>query len=195
MPSLPIIGRKRKPPHASLKLNIMRVLAIDPGMRITGYGCVALEGNVLNPRLVEAGALRFKSTDPAETRLAQLYENMTELIDELKPHHVAVEKLYAHYKHPRTAIVMGQARGVILLAAEQAGLPVSHMPATEVKKSLTGNGHAGKEQVADAVAARCGLDAPPTPEDVSDAIAIGLCAAQRLTLDRLAGSTPPGIGR
>jgi crossover junction endodeoxyribonuclease RuvC len=165
----------------------MRVLAIDPGMRITGYGCVAVAANRFDPRLIEAGALRFQSSDPAEKRLAQLHENLSELLAELKPDHVAVEKLYAHYKHPRTAIVMAQARGVILLAAEQAGVSVSHMPATEVKKSLTGNGHAGKEQIAHAVAARCGLDAPPSPPDVADALAIGLCAAQRLTLDRLSG--------
>ncbi|MCY2926240.1 MAG: crossover junction endodeoxyribonuclease RuvC, partial [Planctomycetota bacterium] len=92
---------------------------------------------------------------------------------------VAVEKLYAHYKHPSTAILMGHARGVILLAAEQAGVGVRNLPATHVKKSLTGNGHASKLQVQRAIQAVCHLSALPEPPDVADALAIALCAGRQ----------------
>ena len=94
-----------------------------------------------------------------------------------------VEKLFAHYRHPTTAIVMGHARGVILLAAAQAGIPVDELAATEIKKSLTGFGHATKRQMQLSVQAQCRLAEPPSPVDVSDAIAIALCASRRLILD------------
>ncbi|MBI1367700.1 MAG: crossover junction endodeoxyribonuclease RuvC [Planctomycetes bacterium] len=160
----------------------MRILGIDPGMRITGYGCVeSREASPLSiPRLIEAGVLTFKAKQSMEARLEQMHADIRQLIDELKPDHVAVEKLYAHYKHPRTAIIMGHARGVILLAAQQAGLPVLHLPATEVKKSITGNGHASKQQMQLAVASLCRLPEPPSPPDVADAIAIAVTAARRL---------------
>jgi len=163
----------------------MRILGIDPGTRITGYGCVELDAGALEPRLVEAGVLRFDGGDPLEDRLAQMHAEIAGLIEELKPHRLALEKLYAHYKHPRTAVIMAHARGVILLAATQAAVPVEHLPATEVKKSITGNGHASKEQMQRAVQSQCGLAAPPTPADVADAIAIALCHARRLAVERL----------
>jgi len=160
----------------------MRLLGIDPGMRITGYGCVELNAPnpLAEPNLIEAGVLRFKSSKSIEDRLVEMHTALAELIEELQPTHVAVEKLYAHYKHPRTAIIMGHARGVILLAARQADLPVAHLPSTEVKKSITGNGHATKQQMQLAVASQCKLDKPPSPPDVADAIAIALTAARRL---------------
>lgn len=167
----------------------MRVLGIDPGTRVTGYGCVELVVGAIEPRLVEAGVLRFDGRRSMEQRLVELYEGVSGLIGELGPAHVAIEKLYAHYKHPRTAIMMGHARGVILLAAQQAELAIEHLPATEVKKSVTGNGHATKHQIQHAVASQCRLPAPPEPPDVADAIAIALTAARRHALARL-GSTP-----
>lgn len=112
-------------------------------------------------------------------RLAELDADLRDTIERLRPGAVAVEKLYAHYKHPTTAIVMGHARGVVLLAIQRAGVPVIELGATEVKKSLTGNGHAGKEQMQRGVQAQLGLDAPPRPADVADAIAIALCALRR----------------
>lgn len=157
----------------------MRVLGIDPGMQITGYGCVELTGLTAQPVLCEAGVLRFNARQPMEDRLSQLHGELAELLADLAPDQVAVEKLYAHYRHPRTAIIMGHARGVILLAVKQANRPVAHLPATEVKKSLTGNGHASKRQIQQAVAARFSLAEPPNPPDVADAIAIALCHAQR----------------
>ncbi len=158
----------------------MRVLGIDPGMQLTGYSCVEIPNGSLKPRLIEAGVLKFNSKDSMEKRLVEMHEGIVELIELLKPDHVAVEKLYAHYRHPHTAIIMGHARGVILLAAASAELPIEHLPATEVKKSITGHGHASKQQMQLAVQAEFRLPEPPSPPDVADAIAIALCCARRL---------------
>ena len=163
----------------------MRVLGIDPGMRITGYACVHLTARAIEANLIEAGVLSFKRTDSMEQRLQQMHEEVCDLIEQLKPEHVAVEKLYAHYRHPRTAILMAHARGVILLAATQAQLPIEHLPATEIKKAVTGNGHASKRQVQLAVQSQCRLSEPPSPPDVADAIAIALCSARRLAMQQL----------
>ena len=159
--------------------SVMRILGIDPGLRICGYGCIDVGGGG-GAVLVEAGVLRFEAKGSMEERLGRIHGSLVELIGELRPTHVAVEKLYAHYKHPRTAILMAHARGVILLAAGQAGLGVRHLPATEVKKSLTGNGHATKRQMQGAIAGVFRLKEPPSPPDVADALAIALCAARRI---------------
>ncbi len=164
---------------------IMRILGIDPGTRITGYGIVDLADGAIEPTLVEAGVLRFAAGDPLSSRLVRMHADVAGLIEEFGPDRLAVEKLYAHYKHPRTAILMGHGRGVILLAAAAKGLPIEDLPATEVKKSLTGNGHASKQQMQQAVAAQLRLPAPPSPADVADAIAIALCHARRLACERL----------
>jgi crossover junction endodeoxyribonuclease RuvC len=163
---------------------MQRILGIDPGLQITGYGAVDLLDGVLEPTLVEAGVIRLKARLPMEERLAQLYRDLTDLIRELKPQHLAVEKLYAHYKHPRTAILMGHARGVILLCARQQGLSVENLPSTLVKKAITGYGHASKQQMQRAVQSQCHLKDAPSPPDVADAIAIALTHARRLGMAR-----------
>jgi crossover junction endodeoxyribonuclease RuvC len=157
-----------------------RILGIDPGLQITGYAAVDLADGEIEPVLVEAGVIRLKARLPMEVRLAQLYHDLTDLLTELHPQRMAVEKLYAHYQHPRTAILMGHARGVILLCAQERGLPVEHLAATAVKKAITGHGHASKQQVQLAVASQCRLSEPPSPPDVADAIAIALTHARRL---------------
>jgi crossover junction endodeoxyribonuclease RuvC len=161
-----------------------RILGIDPGLRITGYGLVGLDHGSLEPRLIEAGVIRLNAKLSLELRLNQLHRDLAELIDEHTPTHLAVEKLYAHYKHPRTAIIMGHARGVILLCAQQRGVAIEHLPSTEVKKAVTGYGHASKQQMQRAVQAQCRLPEPPSPPDVADAIAIALCHGRRLALQR-----------
>lgn len=163
----------------------MRTLGIDPGLRLTGYGCVDLADGSIEPTLVEGGVLQFSAKDSLEDRLVEMYQSLTELIAELRPQRVAVEKLFAHYKHPNTAILMGHARGVILLAARQAGLDIDHLPSTEVKKSVTGDGHATKEKMQLAVQTQCRLAEPPHPADVADAIAIALTSARRFAYARL----------
>ena len=154
-----------------------RVLGIDPGLNITGYGAMDFRGGA-EPAIVEAGTLRTDAAADMAARLAEIYAGVAELLAELKPDLVAIERLYAHYKHPRTAILMGHARGVVLLAAEQAHLPVRHLAATNVKKHLTGNGHASKRQVQRAIQTQCKLDEMPEPPDVADALAIALCAGE-----------------
>jgi crossover junction endodeoxyribonuclease RuvC len=163
----------------------MRVLGIDPGLRITGYGAVALPPGHIEPTLIEAGVIKLDGKSPMEDRLAELHRELSALIEQIKPTRMAVEKLYAHYKHPRTAILMGHARGVILLCARQYGLPVEHLPSTEVKKSITGYGHASKEQMQRAVQSQCRLAELPSPPDVADAIAIALTCARRRALEAL----------
>lgn len=160
----------------------MRYLGIDPGLRITGYGCV--ETVRVEPCLVEAGVFRLssKGSESISDRLLELDRDLTDLIERLKPEAVAVEALFAHYKHPATAISMGHARGVILLVIRRANLPLMELKPNSVKKFLTGNGHASKEQMQDAVQARLRLPQPPDPPDVADAIAIAMCAASRAAL-------------
>jgi crossover junction endodeoxyribonuclease RuvC len=164
---------------------MQRILGIDPGLRITGYGQVQLPVAGIEPRLIEAGVIRLDGKLSMEGRLRQLDDDLASLLDELQPDCVVVEKLYAHYKHPRTAILMGHARGVILLCATRRDLPVFHLPSTEVKKAVTGYGHASKEQVQLAVQGQLRLREPPSPPDVADAIAIALTHARRVALERL----------
>jgi crossover junction endodeoxyribonuclease RuvC len=164
-------------------LLLMRILGIDPGLNITGYGCVDLvDGSqpFHEPELVEAGVLRLDSKQPMAYRLAQLHHDLGDVIDELKPQRMVVEQLYSHYRHARTSILMGHARGVVLLAGQLRGVEVDELAATEVKKAVTGNGHASKQQVQIAVMEQCGLRELPEPPDVADAIAIALCAARRM---------------
>jgi len=157
----------------------MRILGIDPGLQATGYGVVdgAGGGGGARPRLVEAGVVRTRRDDALADRLLEIRDGLASVLDEFHPDAVAVEALYAHYKHPRTAILMGHARGVVLLAAADAGAPVTSYNATQIKKSLTGNGHASKVQMQRAIQSAFGLAEPPQPADVADAIAIALCHA------------------
>ena len=162
----------------------MRYCGIDPGLNITGYAVVQVRGDVVT--VVEAGVLRPGSArEPLAERLARLAGSLAEVLVECRPGVVAVEEIYAHYKHPRTAIMMGHARGVILATAAQREIPVKDFSATQVKKSLTGNGRASKVQMQRAIMASLGLATLPEPADVADALAIALCAVQDAKLEGL----------
>ncbi|MCE9590951.1 MAG: crossover junction endodeoxyribonuclease RuvC [Planctomycetes bacterium] len=163
----------------------MKVLGIDPGLRITGYGVVELRKGSIEPTLIDGGYFKLSAKASLEDRLDQLHRELDALIQEVKPGRMAVEKLYSHYNHPRTAILMAHARGVILLCARQRDIAVDHLPSTAVKKAVTGHGHASKEQMQRAVQAQCRLKEPPSPPDVADAIAIALTCARRIAVDRL----------
>ncbi len=156
----------------------MRILGVDPGLDTTGYGCVAVEGGA--PRLIEGGVVRSASRDPLERRLLELYRGIVGVYRDLAPDAVAVEDLYAHYAHPRTAILMGHARGVLLLAAAEQGIPTASYAATRIKKAVTGNGRASKAQVQAMVQRALHLSALPEPADVADAMAVALCHANVL---------------
>ena len=157
-----------------------RILGIDPGLSLTGYGCVELRAGQDEPVVVEAGVLRLKNRAPMAFRLGQLYEDLTALLDELEPRVMVVEQVFSHYRHVRTAILMGHARGVILLAGQSRGVAIDELLPTEVKKAITGFGHATKMQMQQAVQWQCKLAELPSPPDVADALAIALCAARRL---------------
>ena len=160
----------------------MRTLGIDPGLRITGYGCIECRGSDF--ALVEAGVIRLKSESagqrvPISDRLLELHADLTAALARLAPDAVAVEAVFAHYRHPATAIAMGHARGVILLAIRAAGLRLVELKPNAVKKFLTGHGHAAKDQMQAAIQSRLHLPALPDPPDVADALAIAMCAASR----------------
>lgn len=157
----------------------MRILGIDPGLRITGYGVVEVSGGI-EPSIVEGGVIRIPTDLALPARLRRLHEDVRGVLEDLGPDLMAVETVFTHPDRAATGVRMGHARGVILLAAAQSGLPVVEHPPAQVKKSLTGDGSADKGRMQAAIATRFGLDAPPDPPDVADALAIALCAANRL---------------
>lgn len=153
----------------------MKILGIDPGLRVCGYAVI--ESKLNGQKLIEAGIFRSDSSKELAERLHQIATDTEQIIERFSPDLVAVEELYSHYKHPRTAILMGHARGVILQKAAAAGANVRSFAATKIKKSLTGNGRARKAQMQLGVQTILGLPELPEPHDVADAIAIALCCA------------------
>jgi crossover junction endodeoxyribonuclease RuvC len=154
----------------------MRILGIDPGLRITGYGVVDFGAGL--PKLVDGGVIRLAVKTTLAQRLLELETELDQLMQEFKPDICAVEQLYAHYKHPRTAILMGHARGVILLAAQRRSIRIEQFSANRIKQSVVGHGHAGKLQVQKAIQQLWRLKAPPQPPDVADALATALCCGR-----------------
>ena len=157
----------------------MLILGIDPGLRLTGYGVV--EAHPLRPRLVDGGVVRLSDAKTVSERLVELERELDAIVREHRPAVCAVEQLYAHYEHPRTAITMGHARGVILLVAARAGLRVEEVAANRVKQAVTGHGHASKHQVQRAIQGLFGLKDPPEPPDVADALAVAVCCGMALS--------------
>lgn len=161
----------------------MRYLGIDPGLHLTGYGCIEWLPDMDEPTLIEGGVLRFNRKDPLPDRLAALEEDLDAVIAELEPDVMIVEQVFSHVHRARTAILMGHARGVILLCGGRRNLLIQEYTATEVKKAITGRGHARKSQVQASVASQMGLSHVPDPPDVADAIALALCGARRHDVD------------
>ncbi len=156
----------------------MRVLGIDPGTATTGYGLVdGTPGGGDEDRLLEFGTIRTKPKTPMPERLLELHGALMGLMTELQPDVVAVEELF-FARNVTTALTVGQARGVILLAGAQAGLPVFEYKPREIKLSLTGYGAADKRQVQDMVRMLLHLEAAPHPDDAADAVATALCHLQ-----------------
>ena len=156
----------------------MRILGVDPGLRLTGYGVIDYQP--FRPKLVDGGVIRLNPKASLADRLVELEAELDGLLAEHKPDAVAVEQLYSHYAHPRTAILMGHARGVILLAARKRGIRCEQFAANRIKQSLTGHGHASKTQMQRAVQSLWNLPEPPEPPDVADALAIALCCGRHL---------------
>jgi len=151
-----------------------RILGVDPGLNITGYGVI--ESSPGQTKLIEAGVVRGGDAKrPMQERLKAIHAGLSDIITSLKPTTMAIEELYSHYERPRTAILMGHARGVICLTAGQAGLPVVNYAATQVKRMLTGHGRAPKAQMQLAICREFQLAEAPDPPDVADALAVALC--------------------
>lgn len=152
----------------------MKALGIDPGLTVTGYGIVESDSGSM--RLLEAGTIDSGDSKVAlPLRLRRLFEELNELIGDHHPDVIALEQLYSHYAHPRTAILMGHARGVICLTAGVHDIPLHDYAATQVKSALTGNGRASKEQMQEMVRRTFNLIETPQPADVADAVAIAMC--------------------
>lgn len=150
----------------------MRILGIDPGLDTIGYGLI--DDNKTKFELLEAGIIKTSAGQPIQKRLKKIYLGLTGLIKKYKPKILVLEKLYSHYRHPITAILMGHSRGVICLVAGQEEIPLISYPAKRIKKAITGNGNASKEQVQRMVQRLLGLGQTEVPYDVTDALAVAI---------------------
>lgn len=153
----------------------MRILGIDPGYAIVGYGLVEAAGGAY--RAVEYGAVTTKAGEDFGLRLKEIYEGMTELLKELKPQAAAVEKLY-FTNNKTTGIGVAEARGVILLALSQAGVPLYEYTPMQVKQAVTGYGKALKPQVQEMTRRLLSLKEVPKPDDTADALALAITHGQ-----------------
>ncbi len=151
----------------------MRVLGIDPGLNITGYGI--LDDNNGDPKVVEAGVVRTTPKDALCNRLHVISMELEAIIKQFKPDVVAIEDLYSHYGHPKTAIIMGHARGIVFLKAAEAGIEIIPYASTRVKNALTGHGRASKKQMQMMICSVLELQTVPEPPDAADALAVALC--------------------
>ncbi len=166
-----------------------RIIGIDPALRVSGYAVIEVPDLAQTPekgvqsidalrvqaKIIEAGVIRVSDKPSIEQRLLQIHQSLDEILEELQPQHMAIEKLYAHYERSQPAILMGHARGTIMLAAAQRDIAVTGYAATEIKKTVSGNGRAPKTQMQSAVCRHLGLTKAPEPHDVADALAIALC--------------------
>jgi crossover junction endodeoxyribonuclease RuvC len=167
-------------------------MGVDPGLSVTGYGIIG--ASTRTPVLIEAGVLRSREKDPLEKRLLEIHRGIAEVLREFAPSVVVIEELFSTYAHPRTAILMGHARGVICVAAAGESIPVISYAATRIKNSLTGNGRASKEQVQRMIQHTFSLSHVPHPPDVADALAVALCHHNVLLheQDQLSVAKPSG---
>ena len=161
----------------------MRILGIDPGLQVTGYGII--EDKNFAPRncppetrgnfkLVEAGVIRTISKTPIQIRITKIFDEISDIVAEYRPGVLVLEKIYSHYKHPTTAILMGHARAMACLVCGKFDIKLINYPSTRIKKAITGNGHASKQQVQRMVQGLLKLKRPPEPVDVSDALAMAI---------------------
>jgi crossover junction endodeoxyribonuclease RuvC len=163
----------------------MRVLGIDPGTAITGYGVVEETAGEL--KMVTFGAIRTPAKQPLSTRLQAIYRGVRNLVKEWEPSSAAVEELFFS-SNVRTAMSVGQARGVTLLALADAGLPIAEYTPLTVKQAVTGYGSADKAQIQEMVRLLLELAQPPKPDDAADALAVAICHLHSARLDELASS-------
>ncbi len=169
----------------------MIVLGVDPGTAQTGYGVVRGDAT-RNSVLVECGVLRTRARDPLPMRLRDIYDGIVELLDRHAPDAMAVEDVF-YARNARTTIVLGHARGVVLLAGQQWGIPIHEFPPAEIKKAIVGRGAATKEQVQFMLMQLLRLKSAPQPSDAADGAAVALACIMGAHVPRL--RVVPGGGR
>lgn len=160
----------------------MLILGIDPGTAIVGFGVVLKEGNHL--KKVAYGVIRTEAGLPMPRRLNQIYDQLREIIAQYNPDSIAVEQLFFN-RNVTTNLTVGQARGVILLAAEQAGKEVAEYTPLQVKQAVVGYGRAEKKQIQEMVKMLLCLQEIPKPDDAADALAIAICHAHSCRMRQL----------
>lgn len=153
----------------------MRILGIDPGLAIVGWGVIEAVGGRFYP--VACGSVTTPAHTPVEARLSMIYDDVTRLMDKYKPDEMAIEELFFN-NNRTTGITVAEARGVVLLCARQHGLPIGEYTPMQVKQAVVGYGLAEKRQVIAMVTSLLKLPAPPKPDDTADALAIALCHGQ-----------------
>ncbi len=169
----------------------MRILGLDPGSRYTGFGLIDRQGSRL--RSIAQGRITVPPSSPLPARLAHLCIELGGVLRRFEPEAAVLEGLYRGV-NPRSLIVLAQARGALLVTLAMAGVDIHEYTPAEVKTAVTGNGRADKEQVGRMVKLILGLGEPRLSPDASDALAVAICFAQRLRLDRLAGEKDRRVG-
>jgi len=166
----------------------VKVFGIDPGSERTGYGCVHTDGS--RHRLIVSGAIASSPTVPFPEKLLAIHAQLSALLTECRPDCVAIENMF-HAVNVRSALKLGHARGVAMLAAVEAGVPVFEYSPTAIKRAVVGYGRAEKHQVQQMVKLLLGLSEIPSPHDAADALAVAICHVHSARPDRLGVAQPP----
>lgn len=161
----------------------MRIVGIDPGTALLGFGVIDVDDD---PVMVDFGVVETTADNAMHYRLMSLYESLTTLLDQFRPDAVAIEQLF-FARNVTTAITVGQARGIALLVAAQADVPVFEYSPSQVKHAISGYGKADKHQMQEMVRIMLGLAYPPHPDDAADALAVALCHSQRSRFAAMTG--------
>lgn len=160
-------------------------MGIDPGSNVTGYGLINSDGE--KDILIESGVIQPNPSDPLPEKLKDIFEGLVKIIKKSRPRQFAIEQAF-YSKNAKSALIMGQARGVAILAATKANLPVGEYSPKEVKCAIVGTGGASKSQVQYMVKKLLRLKESPQPVDAADALAVALCHAQRMRRDYIISS-------
>ena len=153
-------------------MNILRILGIDPGIAIVGFGVIEFDN--MHFKVVDYGAITSPAHTSVPSRLKMIYDDLTYVIEKYKPDEMAIEELF-YNNNAKTVINVGQARGVLILAGENHNLPVFEYTPLQVKQGVVGYGRAEKHQVMEMVKSLLSLKAVPKPDDTADALAIAIC--------------------
>ena len=167
----------------------MKIFGIDPGSDRTGYGCVETDGS--RHRIVTCGAIRASGGASFSDKLLAIHTELAALLRDHRPDAVAIENLF-HSANVRSALKLGHARGVAMLAAAEAGLPIAEYTPAEIKRAVVGYGRAEKAQVQQMVKLILGLATAPTPHDAADALAVAICHAHARPMSAFVASLSPG---